>query len=97
MAGTCSTGIGLVDATRGSQPSLPCRTVSVVEHYAEAFCLLSERCFRMVMAGDGTGHAQRCPYLTKWRGRFQDAAGKGRTVEACDGHRADLISVQWVR
>jgi hypothetical protein len=38
----------------------------------------------------GTGHAQHCAYATKWRGGFQDAAGKWHTVEACDGHRADL-------
>jgi hypothetical protein len=66
-------------------------------HYANAFCLLSQRCFRMIQAEDGTGHAQHCPYATKWRGRFQDAAGKWHTVEACDGHRADLDSVQRIK
>jgi hypothetical protein len=65
-----------------------------MEHYANAFCLLSRQCFRLIQAEDGTGHAQHCPYLTKWRGRFQDAAGKWHTVEACGGHRADLVSVQ---
>ena len=48
----------------------------------------------MIQAQDGTGHAQYCPYLTEWRGRFKDAAGKWHTVEACDGHRADLDAVQ---
>jgi hypothetical protein len=67
-----------------------------VDHYAEAFCLLSERCFRLIQAENGTGHAQHCPYLTVWRGRFQDGAGKWHAVEACDGHRADLESVQRV-
>jgi hypothetical protein len=63
-------------------------------HYAEAFALLPGRCFRMVHAEDGTGHAQHCPYITEWRGRFQDGAGKWWTVKACDGHRADLDAVQ---
>jgi len=65
-----------------------------VDHYAEAFCLLSEQCFRLIQAEDGTGHARHCPYLTEWRGRFKDNAGRWHTVEACDGHRADLDSVQ---
>ena len=42
--------------------------------------------FRMIQTGAGTGHAQHCPYLTEWRGRFKDGAGKWHTVEACDGH-----------
>jgi hypothetical protein len=50
----------------------------------------------MIQAEDGTGHAKHCPYLTEWRGRFQDAAGKWHTVEACDGHRADLDAVRRV-
>jgi len=65
-----------------------------MEHYANCFSLQSERCFRMIQAEDGTGHAQHCPYITVWRGRFQDGSGKWHTVEACDGHRADLDSVQ---
>jgi hypothetical protein len=48
----------------------------------------------MIQAEDGTGHAQNCPYLTEWRGRFKDGAGNCDTVDACDGHRADLNSVQ---
>ena len=36
-------------------------------YYAESFCLTSCQGFRMVQAGDGTGHAQHCPYLTEWR------------------------------
>ena len=46
--------------------------------------------FRLILAEAGTGHAQHCPYVTGWRGRFQDQAGKWHTVEACDGYRADL-------
>ncbi len=65
-----------------------------MDHYAEAFCLTSESCFRLIQAEDGTGHAQHCPYLIEWRGRFKDNAGKWHTVEACQGHRADLDSVQ---
>jgi len=45
-------------------------------HYCEAFYLLSERCFRLILAEDGTGHAQHCPYPPEWRGRFKDRAGK---------------------
>lgn len=40
-------------------------------------CLTSGQCFRLVQALDGTGHAQHCPYLIDWRGRFKDTAGKG--------------------
>jgi len=65
-----------------------------IEHYAEAFSLQSERCFRFIQ--HETGHAQHWPYLTEWRGRFKDGAGKWHTVEACDGHRADLDAVQRV-
>ena len=59
-------------------------------HYAEAFYLTTGQCFRLILAEDGTGHAQHCPYNPKWRGRFQDNAGKWHTVEACEGHRAGL-------
>ena len=65
-----------------------------VERYANCFSLLSERCFRMIQAEDGTGHAQHCPYFTEWRGRLKDEAGKWHTVEAGDGHQADLDSAQ---
>jgi hypothetical protein len=49
----------------------------------------------MVQA-EGTGHAQHCLYLMVLRGRFKDGAGKWHTVEACDGHRADLDAVQQI-
>ena len=65
-----------------------------MDHYAEAFCLLSGQCFRLIEAENGTGHAQHCPYLTVWRGRFKDGGGKWHAVESCDGHRADLDAVQ---
>ena len=65
-----------------------------MDHYAECFYLLSERCFRMIQAENGTGHAQHCPYITEWRGRFKDNAGNWHPVEACDGHRADLDAVR---
>ena len=58
-------------------------------HYCEAFSVQSQRCFRLVLAEDGTGHAQHCPHEPEWRGQFKDAAGKWHTVEACEGHRAD--------
>ncbi len=63
-------------------------------HYAESFCCLTGRCFRLIQAEDGTGHAQHCPYIPEWRGRFKDTVGKWHTVESCNGHRADLDSVQ---
>ena len=65
-----------------------------MEHYANAFTCSTTGCFRMIQAESGTGHAQHCPYRTIWRGRFKDGAGKWHTVESCDGHRADLDSVQ---
>jgi len=61
-------------------------------HYANAFCLTSQQCFRFIQ--HETGHAQHCPCITEWRGRFKDGVGKWHTVEACNGHRADLDSVQ---
>jgi len=63
-----------------------------VDHYAQAFSLQSEQCFRFIQ--HDTGHAQHCRYLTEWHGRFKDGAGKWHTVEACDGHRADLDAVR---
>lgn len=68
-----------------------------MEHYANCFSLQSERCFRMIKVGDGTGDAQHCPYLHEWRGRSQDTVGKWHTAEACNGHRADLDAVQRIR
>lgn len=62
-------------------------------HYAESFARLSGQSFRLVQADNGTGQAQHCPSITKWRGRFKDGVGKWWTLESCDGHRADLDSV----
>ncbi len=67
-----------------------------MKHYAESFALMSGRCFRMIQAEDATGHAQHCPFLVEWRGRFKDGADMWHTVFSCDGHRADLESVQRV-
>lgn len=67
-----------------------------MDHYAEACCLKSQSCFRLIQAEGGTGYAQHCPYLIEWRGRFKDSASKWHTVEACDGHQADLDAVQWI-
>ncbi len=64
--------------------------------YAEAFYLTTGQCFRLIQAEDGRDHAQHCPYITEWRGRFRDNAGKLAPVEACDGHRADLDAVQGI-
>ena len=65
-----------------------------MDHYAECFSLRSGHCFRMIANENGTGHAQHCPYVTVWRGKFHDNAGKWHTVTACDEHRADLSEVQ---
>jgi hypothetical protein len=86
--------VGCLGAEAGVTP-LPYS--DLVEHYANAFCCSTNGCFRMIQAEDGTGHAQHCPYRTVWRGGFKDAAGKWHTVVSCDGHRADLDSVQRVR
>jgi hypothetical protein len=72
------------------RPIQPRGSLGLVDHYAESFCLLSGSCFRLIQAEDGTGHAQHCPYVTKWRGRFKDNADKWHIVESCQGHRADL-------
>jgi hypothetical protein len=63
-----------------------------VEYYANCFSLLSERCFRMIQAGDGTGHTQHCPYPTVWRGRFQDKAGKWHTGQLGEQRWSDCDS-----
>ncbi len=63
-------------------------------HYAEAFYLQSDCCFRPIHAEDGTGHAQYCPYITEWRRRFKDNGGKWHTEQSRNGHRAGLDSVQ---
>jgi len=46
--------------------------------------------------GETTGMPSPCPYATKRRGRSRNAR-KWPTIEACNGHRADLTSVQCVR
>jgi hypothetical protein len=79
--------------SNGSDRGSPSPYPGPVEHYANAFTLTPEHCFRMIHA-EGTGHAQHCPYLMVWRGRFKDGAGRWHTVKACDGHRADLDAVQ---
>ena len=68
--------------------------MTTVEHYAEAFTVTSDHCFRMVHNAHGTGHPTHCPEELRWRGRFQDGTGKWWSVVSCDGHRADLTSVQ---
>jgi hypothetical protein len=64
-----------------------------MDHYATAFSLTPDHCFRLIQA-EGTGHALHCTYLMLWRGRSKDGAGKWHTAKACDGHRADLDAVQ---
>lgn len=47
------------------------------------------------MARTGQAMLRHCPLLTEWRWcRFKDNAGRWHTVEACDGHWADLDAVQ---
>ena len=66
----------------------PLNPVSI-DHYALAFSLLSEQCFRFIQ--HDTRLAQHCPYITEWRGRFKDC----HAVEACDG-TGSLDAARWI-
>ena len=48
--------------------------VFMADHYAYAFTCSSTHCYRMVQE-NGTGHAEDCPQILGWRGRFQDRSG----------------------
>ena len=54
------------------ETDFPLLFVPRLAHYAEAFYLTTGQCFRLILAEDGTGHAQHCPYITEWRGQFQE-------------------------
>jgi hypothetical protein len=47
-----------------------------MDHYANAFTLNPDHCFRMIQA-EGTRHAQHFSYLMVWRGRFKDGLARG--------------------
>ncbi len=53
----------------------------MIAHYAESFCSTTGQCFRLIRAEDGTGHAQLCPFIPQWRGRFKGNAGKWHVVD----------------
>jgi hypothetical protein len=57
-------------------------------HYAEAFALRPDGCFRFV--SDAAGRPSHCPEPPAWSGIFLDKQGKRRQVRACAGHRSGL-------
>ena len=61
-------------------------------YFPESSCLCSNQCFHLTQARTAPGMPS--PYIPEWRGRFEDTARTWHTVEACDGHRADLDAVQ---
>ena len=75
---------GVSSMPKNGSPNVCSMQGFTINHYAEAFCLLSRRRFRLIHA-EGTGHAQHCPYLTDRTGRFKD---KYREVAHSQG-------VQW--
>ena len=64
--------------------------VPSMAHYAEAFSVMRDRCFRSVHSG--VGHARHSPEPIVARGTFTFFDQKGRrwTVDACEGHREEL-------
>jgi len=62
------------------------------DHYAEAFCPLVGRCFRLVTSGrpgsERSPHHCHTPVASF--GRFRDAQGRLHDVEACSVHDGDL-------
>ena len=61
-------------------------------HYAEAFSVQPGRCFRFVHSG--VGHAAHCREPVVVTGTFIDNKGRPWTVDACEGHRQELDSIQ---
>jgi len=64
-------------------------------HYAEAFCPLPDRCFRLVNSAKSgaQGAPHHCPLPVASVGRFKDSQGRWHDVEACVDHDGDLIEV----
>ncbi len=60
-------------------------------HYGDAFSVMEGRCFRFVHSG--VGYAQHCPDPIVARGTFIDLTGRKWTVDACEGHRGELDSI----
>jgi hypothetical protein len=58
----------------------------------EAFSVQPGRCFRFVRSG--AGHATHCRGSVVVRGTFIDAKGRQWDVDACQGHREELDSVE---
>jgi hypothetical protein len=61
-------------------------------HYAEAFCPLLGRCFRLVCSdvAGAQGSPHHCPLPVESFGRFRDSRGRWHEVEACSIHDADI-------
>jgi hypothetical protein len=56
-------------------------------HYAEAFSLLPDRCFRLVTRHGGGAGPIHCPEPVAWRGSWRARNGRRYRIEACEGHR----------
>ena len=63
-----------------------------MSHYAQAFYVEADRCFRFIHSG--VGHASHCREPVSERGQFVDAQGKWWTVEACSEHGDELTKPQ---
>jgi hypothetical protein len=61
-------------------------------HYAEAFCPLPGRCFRLVCSDVAGAHCfpRHCPMLVGTVDRFRNSRERWHDVEACSLHESDL-------
>ena len=63
----------------------------MAQHYANAFSFDPGRCFRMVQL-PGVGHPMHCPEPVTTHGRWRSAADQLYRVDACDGHKGELVA-----
>jgi hypothetical protein len=64
----------------------------MVDHYAEAFSVEGDGCFRMVGEPERPDHAMHCPEPVTLTGRFHAPNGMVYQVRSCDGHAHDLVT-----
>jgi hypothetical protein len=63
-----------------------------MDHYAQAFFVEPDHCFRFVHSG--VGHAAHCPEAVVWNDQFTDGGNKRWQVDACAEHAEELSKLQ---
>jgi hypothetical protein len=65
-------------------------------HYAEAFCPLPGRCFRLVCSdvAGAQGSPRHCPLPVTSSGRYKDSRGRWHNVEACSIHSEGVADLR---